>query len=97
MKDHNTGPFNMIYPLVFQLPVFTGYYFALSAMCNNHLPSMVVDASPYGFDLTTVDPYHAFNVAVPVTLMAAVRPMPLTPAPPPFRHPPPPVPVLLCH
>lgn len=75
MKENNTGYMRMFYPMLIQLPVFTGYYFALTAMCNNHLPSMVVDAAPYGFDLTTVDPYHLLNVSVPATLMAAVCPI----------------------
>lgn len=84
MAHHKTGPLHMLYPILFQLPVFTGYYFALSAMCNAHLPSMVVDAAPYGFDLTTVDPYHALNVSVPLSLMAVVRNTP----PPPLPYPP---------
>eukprot|EP00892_Ulva_mutabilis_P009690 jgi/Ulvmu1/7093/UM033_0154.1 len=71
MKDNKTGPMHMVYPILVQMPVVTGYYFALSAMCNNHLPSMVVDAAPYGFDLTAVDPLHLLNVSVPASLMAA--------------------------
>jgi membrane protein insertase Oxa1/YidC/SpoIIIJ len=73
MATHKTGFMSSIYPIFVQLPVFTGYYFALTMMCSHHLPSMVVDSAPYGFDLTTSDPFHLAPLACSGTIMLAVR------------------------
>ena len=79
MKTHKTGFMSSFYPIFVQMPVFTGYYFALTMMCSHHLPSMVIDSAAFGFDLTTSDPYHLAPFACSGSMMLAVR---LQPAPP---------------
>jgi membrane protein insertase Oxa1/YidC/SpoIIIJ len=73
MDSHKTGFMNVFYPMFVQIPVATGYYFALTMMCSHHLPSMVVDSAPFGFDLTIADPFHLAPFACSGTIMMAVR------------------------
>jgi hypothetical protein len=74
MASQKTGYLTAFYPMFVQLPVFTGYYFALTMMCSHHLPSMVLDSAPFGFDLTISDPFHLAPFACSGTIMLAVRP-----------------------
>jgi hypothetical protein len=73
MTRNKTTSFAMLYPMLVQLPIFTGFYFALHNMCVSSLPSLVADAQPFGFVLTQADPYHALNVSVTATIFLAVR------------------------
>lgn len=72
-KKHNVRPYLLPLAMLVQLPVFTAFYFAFTGMCSIGLPSMVVECTPYGFDLTAVHPMHLFNVAVTTTMMLHVR------------------------
>jgi membrane protein insertase Oxa1/YidC/SpoIIIJ len=73
MADNKTSYISMFYPIVVQMPIMTGYYFALSEICAHHLPSMVVDSARFGFDLTQTDPYHLASFACTGSFMLAVR------------------------
>jgi hypothetical protein len=76
-KKGGIKPWAMPLQIFLQLPIMTGFYFAFMTMCNQKLPSMVVESAPYGFDLTTVDPMHYGPMLFMASFMIQVLSPPL--------------------
>jgi membrane protein insertase Oxa1/YidC/SpoIIIJ len=72
-KREGVNPFTTASIPLLQIPVFMGFYFAFSRICQAGMPSMVAESAALGFNLTQVDPLHLFNAGVGVTMGLHVR------------------------
>ena len=71
--DANIKPWMMPLQMGLQIPIFTSFYFAFTAICTHSLPSMVAESAAFGMNLTTVDPHHYWPCVTVLSMMAPVR------------------------